>query len=566
MSKILSIEVGNSLTKIVEMDYKSKAPKVYKYLSLPTPDAVFDDGYISDSAEFSLVIKKALMDNKIKTKQAICSITCSKIANREVLLPAMKTSQVESTVKANASEYFPVDLSQYEIGHLILDTVKDENNLPKLKVMVLACEKELIAGYDKLCEDAGLHLISIDYAGNSVFQIMKKELTEETEMIIKVEEQATVATIIKGQNLMMQRNLGYGIDNLVQTMMGSSAFAQNTYTDCLKELQRVTCIKLSLSDAEDAFEKDQENLSEKTKKAMSDMTEALGPLIGNVGRVLDLYNSKNSESPITKVSLIGLGSEISGLSKLFSRELGVKTVSVETVKSINWVQTMGTGNSGEYVTAMGATYSPIGFVNEEKKKNDLKSVNYKNLTALCAVLTIVVIAALCVFSIMPYNEEYKKNANLKNMETMYLPAVTVKEQYEKTQVFYEKVKEGYGLSDSNNDNLLAFLTELEAKLPADAVVREFTSDNSQASMTIRAASMEEAAKIIQTVRGFECVQDVEIGPVNQEEEEAVEKANEEILDAVKEGDIESLVNMDTYFVFNLICKYFPNGATKEGGR
>lgn len=563
MAKILSIEVGNSLTRIVEMDYKSKSPKVYKYLSLPTPEGIFDDGYINDSTEFSLAIKKVLNDNKIKTKQAICSITCSKIANREVLLPAMKTSQVESTVKANASEYFPIDLTQYEIGHLILDTVKDETDLPKLKVMVLACEKELIAGYDKLCEEAGLHLISVDYAGNSVFQIMKKELTEETEMIIKVEEQATVATIIKGQSLMMQRNLGYGVDNLVQTMMGSSAFEQSTYTDCLKELQRVTCIKLSLSDAEDAFEKEQADLSEKTKKAMSDMTEALGPLIGNVGRVLDLYNSKNAENPITKVSLIGLGSEISGLSKLFSRELGVKTVSVENIKSINWVQTMGTGNSGEYVTAMGATYSPIGFVNEEKKKNDLKEVNYKNLSALCAVLTIVVAAALCVFSMMPYEEALNTNTRLKADEAKYLPAEAVKNQYESVSALYEQVKAGYSLTDSNNDNLLSFLKELENKLPKDAVVRDFTSDNNQASITIRAASMEEAAKIIQTIRDFESVQDVEIGPVSKDETDEVAEKNEEIIEATKEGDVEKLLSIDSYFVFNIICKYFPNGASAE---
>ena len=53
MSKVLSIEVGNSLTKIVEMDYKSKNPKVYKCINIPTPDEVFDDGYISDSKEVS---------------------------------------------------------------------------------------------------------------------------------------------------------------------------------------------------------------------------------------------------------------------------------------------------------------------------------------------------------------------------------------------------------------------------------------------------------------------------------------------------------------------------------
>lgn len=561
MSKILSIEVGNSLTKVVETDFRSKTPKVYKYFSIPTPEEVFDDGYISDSAEFAITLKKALADNKIKTKQAVCTITCSKIANREVLLPAIKTSQVENAIKANASEYFPIDLSKYELGHLILGTVKGEDNLPKLKVMVMACEKELIAGYDKLCEEAGLHLVSIDYAGNSVFQIMKKELTEETEMAIKVEEQSTVATIISGENLMMQRNLGYGVDNMVQTMMASNAFPQKTYQECLKELQRITCIKLSLTDQENAFEKEQLEMSEKARKAMSDMTEALGPLIGNVGRVLDLYNSKNVDHPITKVSLIGLGSEISGLSKLFTRELGVKTVMVETVKSISWTQVMGTGNSGEYVTAMGAAYAPIGFVNEEKKQNDLKEVNYRNLTALVLVLGIVVIVALIVFSVMPYNEAKKKNENLKQLEQKYLPAEAIKNKYDAMTPFYDEILSAYALTECHNDYILAFLNELELKLPADALVTQFSSDNSSAKISIRVANMEEGAKVIQTVRDFESVMDVSIGSISSEEQNEINETNEKIKQAAKEGDLEALKEIETFFSFQLICTYYPNGAS-----
>lgn len=40
MAKILGIEVGNSFTRICELDYKTKNPKLYKYITIPTPNGV----------------------------------------------------------------------------------------------------------------------------------------------------------------------------------------------------------------------------------------------------------------------------------------------------------------------------------------------------------------------------------------------------------------------------------------------------------------------------------------------------------------------------------------------
>ena len=37
-NRVLSIEIGNSFTKICEMDYKVKKPKVYKVLTVETPE------------------------------------------------------------------------------------------------------------------------------------------------------------------------------------------------------------------------------------------------------------------------------------------------------------------------------------------------------------------------------------------------------------------------------------------------------------------------------------------------------------------------------------------------
>ncbi|MBR6308760.1 MAG: pilus assembly protein PilM [Lachnospiraceae bacterium] len=558
MSKVLSIEVGNSLTKIVEMDYKSKNPKVYKCINIPTPDEVFDDGYISDSKEYAGTLKKALADNKIKTRQAVCTITCSKIANREIMLPNVKLSQVDDLIRANATEYFPVDLSQYELGYIVLGRETSDTENAKLKIMLLACEKELIKGYDTLFDQAGLKLVGVDYAGNSVVQIMKKEVTEETEMVIKVEEQSTIATIIHSGELMMQRNLGYGIDNTVQTMMSYKLFNEDSYGKCIDLLKEHNCIFPSLSGEDEETHKLKETLDKGDRKAMTDMTEALGPLVGNVGRVLDLYNSKNLEHPITKVSMIGLGSQIAGLDKLFSRELGVQTESVNSVKSVTYALNAQAKDIGEYLTAMGASISPVGFI-EDQKKADAKKTNYISLSILTLILMGVLVAALYIMAKKPYEDEVIRNIALKSMINKYEPALKVKEECENVSALYEEVKKLSGYTDSNNDGLVAFLTELEEKLPADATVENFQSDNAHATFTIKVPTMTDAAGIIDTVRKFESLSDVSVSSVTKTTEEDVSIKHEK---KEASADFEEEAVDNTYYTFTLDCIYHANGATE----
>lgn len=573
MAKILSIEIGNSLTKICEMDFRTKNPKVYKYISVPTPEGAVEDGFLADRPEFAAAVRKALNANKIKTKQAVFSVTSSKIATREVMLPVVKMNQIDGMVKANASDYFPIDLSEYELAHLILGTVKEEGQADRFKVMVMAAGKNLVAGYTRFAQLCGLQLVSLDHSGNSVFQVMKNECKDETEMVIKVEERTTFATVIAAQNLVLQRNVAYGVDSAVQVLMDAKAFEEDTYKDALELMKRKTCIKLNVSgnvrsvdDDEDEDIEDFDDIddSERMIAAKQEIAEALMPLISNVGRVVDLYNSKNIENPIKKIRLVGLGSDISGLSKLFTNELGIHTTVMNKFDSITWNKHDGEGTPGRYIASIGAAIAPVGFVSEEKKKADSKEVNYKSVTILAAVFFIAASAALAVLGLTRYNEVKVEQARLQRLEATYMPAESVYNLYNNTVALFNEVRAGYRMTESPNDGLVAFWEELEAKLPADAEVRDFTSNDTQAVIMIQVMDMEEAAKVIQTMRGFDSLMSVSVAGITTEEITSSNADNAGQSDAgegTEEGEANDTLTTQeggTRVVFALVCLYWPN--------
>ena len=95
-NKVISIEIGNAVTRIVQMDYQTKHPKIYRHTTIPTPEGCINDGYINlENPALAEDIKKALSSERMGgTKNVIFTIASSKILTREVMLPPIKANSI----------------------------------------------------------------------------------------------------------------------------------------------------------------------------------------------------------------------------------------------------------------------------------------------------------------------------------------------------------------------------------------------------------------------------------------------------------------------------------------
>ena len=107
----------------------------------------------------------------------------------------------------------------------------------------------------------------------------------------------------------------------------------------------------------------------------------------------------------------------------------------------------------------------------------------------------------------------------------------------------EEVAMQYRITEHPNNNLIAFLSEMETKLPSDSYLQELVSDGQSAA---RASSYEEAAKIIETFRSFDSVRDVATIALTEVYTEATEDAEE------------------AYYVeFDVVCYYLDAAVEQE---
>ena len=69
-NRVLGIEIGENLTRVVEIDYKAKNPKIYNMFGFPTPMGMIDDGVVQLDGMFRSILYSKLKEKKIATTDA----------------------------------------------------------------------------------------------------------------------------------------------------------------------------------------------------------------------------------------------------------------------------------------------------------------------------------------------------------------------------------------------------------------------------------------------------------------------------------------------------------------
>lgn len=526
-NRVLSIEIGNSFTKICEIDYKVKKPKVYKVLTVETPEGVVVDGMLQPTQEYADHLVNALGTNGIRTKRVIFTISSTRVASREVQIPNVKASKIEALVKTNANDYFPVDLTQYEIGHYLAGGLTEEG---KLRIMALAVPKALLDSYYQLAQMCGWEVECFDYSSNSLYQILRDEKSEKVTMMIKIDENSTIVTVLSAGKVLLQRTVAYGVQDAIETMIASGAYAVNDPMSAVERFQKKTCLNRVLHQGDKLWEEnagrweDEDAGNVEVTAARQKITSSLEPLIVGVSRVIDFYDSRNSNTPIERTYVTGLGGSFSGMSKLFTNCLERKVHTLSDMDDkIGMSKAIRSTRPAAYISCLGAVLAPVGLIDKSQQKGKgmtvVSGTNYTFVSVAVLVLGVILSIAMAVTSLTRYFGTVAENVALQARVEELQPAQTVYNEYLSAAAQYDKYKYLYEYTENPNENLVEFINELEQILPDSFYTDSFSSDQTGISMTVNVEGKAAAARTILNIRNMESIEDVQISNITDNQDE-----------------------------------------------
>ena len=498
------MEIGQGMTRVVEVDYQAKAPKIYNAFSLETPKDMVQDGVITRNEDFIINLKAELRKRDIRTESLVFTVASSRIANREARIPLCKPKQILPLITANAADYFPVDMNQYHLVYNILGKTEEEG-VKQYRLSLLAVPNDVTTSYIDLARTLGMHIRAIDYVGNSIFQVVRQEMNNGVNAVIKIDEHTSLITIVKNGEIVLQRSVPHGVNGAIENVTELDVYGENlSYADATVVFTQQRCLRRYLN--VDVDYQEAEDTSDEVMMSRIMITENLRYLIGNVGRILEYFVSRNDNSSIDNIYLVGIGADFVGMDELLSNELGYnvqKFTGLDNIRSgnpnFNPLESMRV-----YAAAIGASYAPLQLLSPELLKGEKET----SLVVPIAVFLACVATAVVLFIVgqVGVSKAKKENQELKDRleQTKYLEDLN--NAYIASKDTYGSIKTALGASSNDNRLLTQFISEMEQKMPQRFKTLLLTADEEDGiTIDVVCASKPDAAKAFQQLRSFETI-------------------------------------------------------------
>lgn len=538
VKKIISIEAGIQWTKVALVDYRKKNPPVHEAFAFRTPEHAVEDGYIRDKDSFAKALKAELARRQIYEKSVVFTLSSSKVVTREVIIPYVKDNKIKGIIDAQSRDYFPMDISGYTISYSKME-VLEEDGKKQLKLLLVAIPDNLLSNYVSFAELAGLKVETFDYIGNGCVQLLCDSFLEDA-VVIQLEEQATVISIIENKKLAFQRVTPYGYGATISAVIEHPILGVEDEEKAFDFLLTHNVLYNKPVMPEMANEQERELKQTQANEAYEDLAEALRYHLRIANTALDYYQNQIKKEFVGNVYVVGDGSRFAGVQKLFAQELPLplQKIDFSTVidlrskkekeaKKENY-QDPAAENAPDtqpraatpvgFLSVIGAAVHPLDakpkdMQEADSKKNDLRTAYI--LLAGSVLLSLLLILGSSVRQLVAYTQHRQLSDRLDEL-------AYVQQTYDESAKIQAQEQVYVNLDQATvtkNEKLLPLIEQLEKELPSDIKVESIQTDADTVSINLSSEKQIVVGQMLLNFQNVTLLTDLSIPSMSEQTDE-----------------------------------------------
>lgn len=518
--KVVCIEPGPINTRISKIDYGKPDGRIRKSIEFATPEGAVEDGYIHDRDSYLYTLKRELKAGKFKKGFLVFTLNSSRVLSREVTLPLVSYRMLPGLIEAGKEEYFPVDVSNHEIAYTVLEV--DKKNKTR-RLMLYAVPKKLVQQYIELANKLKYKLVAIDFSGNSVSQWIRRcakpVFAEPLNILMQMNDQNTLVTIIENGSPVLQRNVNFGTRNVLDVVREIYQDEELTYEETYEKFVGGELICKFYDEPDLPMTEEMEFADWKRRNEVrKQLVDVIRPMVVNITRMIEFYATKNKTAQVEMIRVIGNGLRLEGLIDLMNNEIGIPVEALETGLDKQKKRRVRVRRSSDLITSFGASLSPIYYIG--KRFHDGES--YAVLTVCILIFT-----ALCTYYardiVLNAQKEYQNAvARKNNLVAERDSRVWVRAEKADYETFISEQSEilaMHELTFTNNEQLKDVINRLEEMLPSSTVIHSMSSSGSTLTLSITVDSKKDAEKLLYQMRRFPYFSEVNISGITETEPE-----------------------------------------------
>lgn len=572
--KVISIEAGVWWTKVSLVEYRKKNPPVYQAFAFRTPENAVEDGYIRDKDSFANALKDELRRHNIREKEVVFTLSSSKVVTREVLIPFVKENKIRGIIDAQMRDYFPMDVSSYTVSYSKMD-VETIDGKKQIKLLLVAIPDNLLNNYCAFADLAGLKVETFDYIGNGTVQLMCDSFLQNA-VVVQLEEQATVISILENKKLVFQRVTPYGYGATLSAILDHPILGIKDEYEAFDFLlsHNVLFNRPVVQKMEDEEEmKRQQAMADET---YDDLAESLRYHLRIANTAIEYYQNQVKREFTGNLYLVGDGSRFVGMHKLFAQEMplpiqdinfasiiDLKSESQKAAVAQTQSQSQGTYEAPTqqvkerpkaatpvgFLSVIGATVHPIDAKPKELREADVKKNGVRNSYVVLAAAALISVLLILGSSVRLLVATAQQNKLQKRIEELSYVQDTYDESSKVQQE--EKVYEDIDRATlCNNEQLLPLINQLEEQLPREIHVKSIQTDDSMVILNMVADKKVTVGQMLLNFQDVTLLHDLDIPQMVEETDDAGNKTWTYTLNAYYtpinyDGDIEDVTEETT---------------------
>ena len=308
------LDVGSSAVKLVQLKEGSTgfALETFAIVLLP-PDAI-GEGMIKDPPVVVDAIKEVVGKARVKTKDAVLSISGRELIMKKIQLPKVTAKELDDAIMLEAEHHINLPIDDVYLDHQVVGRSPGQGGT--MDVMLVAFKKTKINEYVAVVEEAGLTPVVVDvdaFALQNQYEMNSPETATEAVALIDIGASIMKTNVLRAGATIFARDIPFGGNNYTQ------AIAQR--------------LSISFEQAEAA--KLGKDVGVKWETLVPPLEAVSRDLSLEVQRTFDYFASTAESERIGKIVLAGGCAQLPGLNEYLSSNWGIP---VELARPLERIQ------------------------------------------------------------------------------------------------------------------------------------------------------------------------------------------------------------------------------------
>ncbi|HET7488241.1 MAG TPA: type IV pilus assembly protein PilM [Acidimicrobiales bacterium] len=359
-TRVVGLDLGSYAVRAVELSLDHGAATLERFAQVTLPPGAVRDGEVVDPAAVSATIRRLWTEGGFRSKKVVIGVANQRVIVRLADLPTMNEEDLQASLQFEAQELIPIPVEDAILDFQILDDVIASDSDPRMRVLLAAAQKDMVATHLSAVESAGLRADAVDVESFALVRAMTFAANP-----FEFETGAEAIVCIGGAvtNVVVHEQ---GIPRFVRVLLVGS----DDVTDAIaRELD------VSVEEAEALKRRaDISSTDPAVARAGSIVRDRLAPLVEEIRGSLDYYLAQSQSTTIECIHVTGGGSRMAGLMERLQSQLGARVEPARPLGAIGVGRNIGLGDP-ELAEIEPLVTVPLGLALAGETRKGIRRIN-----------------------------------------------------------------------------------------------------------------------------------------------------------------------------------------------